>query len=89
MTPPPRLRARLALAVVAVSAILFVDSSGVLAGRVPMIIDDAAQLCGGVLAAASCAWTARRARGVERTWRWCTAVGMAGWSGGQLIWSWY
>ncbi|GIH14106.1 putative bifunctional diguanylate cyclase/phosphodiesterase [Rugosimonospora africana] len=86
---PPRLCARLVLAAVSVSAILLVDSFGVLAGRAPMIIDDAAQLCGGALAAASCAWTARRASGVERAWRWRIAIGMAGWSAGQLIWSWY
>ena len=33
--------------------------------------------------------TATRVGGVDRTWRWLMAIGMAGWSIGQLLWSWY
>jgi diguanylate cyclase (GGDEF)-like protein len=85
----PRLRTQLALVATAVSAILLADSFHVLPDRVSMAIDDAAQLIGGGLAAACCFWTARRRTGIERAWRRPMAVGMAGWSVGQLIWSWY
>ena len=40
-------------------------------------------------AAVLCGLTARRTRGVERTWRWLMAAGMAGWTVGQAFWSWY
>jgi diguanylate cyclase len=85
----PRLRVRLAVATAAVSAVLVTDSSHALSGQASVVLDDAAQLVGGVLAAVSCGWTACRRTGVERAWRRYLAVGMGGWSIGQLIWSWY
>src|SRR6185369_4033754 len=54
-----------------------------------VVLDDAAQFLGGTAAALCCAWTSRHRTGVERTWRRFMAVGMGGWSVGQLIWSWY
>ncbi len=109
----PRLQVQLTMAGIAVAVILAADSSGLLSGRPSMILDDAAQLGGGILAALACAWAARRTTGAERAsrepaatgaghvtgrapqggraavqWR-LMAIGMAGWSVGQLIWSWY
>ena len=53
------------------------------------MVDDSAQLAAGVFAAVACWWTARRHTGIQRRWRLLMAMGMAGWSVGQAIWSWY
>ncbi len=87
MAPP--LRVQLAAAGLAVGAVLALDSSGILSERASLLLDDSAQLAGGLFAAVCCGWTARRAVGVRRAWRRLLALGMAGWSIGQLIWSWY
>ncbi|VVJ16151.1 Uncharacterised protein [Amycolatopsis camponoti] len=52
-------------------------------------IDDAMQLSAGVAAVVCGALVARRVRGHQRWWRVLVAVGMAGWSLGQCVWSWY
>lgn len=84
-----RLRIVGILAALAVSAVLVVDSTGLLSAHTSVIVDDSAQLVGAALAVVACVWTACRATGVERTWRLLMAVGMAGWAIGQLLWSFY
>jgi diguanylate cyclase (GGDEF)-like protein len=66
-----------------------VDSSGLLSARASAVLDDSAQLAGGLFAVVCCVWLARRAAGVRRSWRRLMAIGMVGWTVGQLIWSWY
>jgi hypothetical protein len=53
------------------------------------VIDDLAQLVGALGAVGCCLWTARRTRGTDRTWRILMAIGMAGWSVGQGLWTYY
>ena len=72
-----------------VTVVLFLDSSGVLAPRGEVVVDNMAQLFGGGAATVLCARTARRSRGAERSWRWLMAAGMGGWTVGQAFWSWY
>ncbi|WP_439382964.1 putative bifunctional diguanylate cyclase/phosphodiesterase [Amycolatopsis lexingtonensis] len=52
-------------------------------------IDDAMQLSAGIAAVVCGVVVARRVRGHQRWWRVLVAVGMAGWSLGQCVWSWY
>jgi diguanylate cyclase (GGDEF)-like protein len=85
----PRLRLQLAVAAVAVTAVLLADSSGLLGPQAAVVLDDSAQLGAGLLAAVCCAVTARRTSGVERAWRRLMAIGLVGWSIGQVIWSYY
>ncbi len=85
----PRLRLQLAVAGLAVTAVLVADSSGLLGPKLATILDDSAQLGGGVFATICCLYGARRTSGVERAWRRLMAIGMVGWSIGQLIWSYY
>jgi diguanylate cyclase (GGDEF)-like protein len=87
--PAPRLRIQLAIAGVAVAAVLVADSSGLISPRAAIVLDDAAQLGAGGFATVCCGLSARRADGVSRAWRRLMAAGMAGWSVGQLIWSYY
>src|SRR2546423_2549869 len=84
-----RIRLPLAVATVAVLFAVALSSSGVVTRSVSTVIDDAAQLAAGLSAAVACLWTARYRRGVERGWRVLVGIGMAGWSIGQAIWSWY
>ncbi|GLY34378.1 GGDEF-domain containing protein [Amycolatopsis sp. NBRC 101858] len=52
-------------------------------------VDDAMQLSAGVGAVVCGVLVARRVRGHQRWWRVLVAAGMAGWSLGQCVWSWY
>lgn len=72
-----------------VSVVVVLDSSGLLSSDAEVVVDDSAQLLAGLWATAACALTARRVSGLERTWRWLIAGGVAGWSVGQALWSWY
>src|SRR3954465_12483211 len=85
----PRLRTQLTVAGVAVSAVLVADSSGLLGEGAAIALDDAAQLAGGLFASVWCGLGARRTRAVRRNWRRLMAIGMLGWSIGQLVWSYY
>src|SRR5688572_14947459 len=69
--------------------VVVLDSSGMLSDDAEIVVDNGAQLGAGMWAMATCALTARRVSGLERSWRWLMAVGMAGWSVGQALWSWY
>jgi diguanylate cyclase (GGDEF)-like protein len=84
--------ARTAAVLVPVSVLL--ATSGALSDELSQVVDDAAQLAAGAFATWSCAWTWRRARraGTPRglvAWRVLLLLGMAGWTLGQLVWSWY
>ena len=83
----PRLRTQLAVAGVAVTAVLVGDSSGLLDERAAIVLDNAAQLAGGIFATICCGLAARRTTGVRRNWRRLMAIGMLGWSAGQVVWS--
>jgi diguanylate cyclase (GGDEF)-like protein len=72
-----------------VAVVIALDSTPLLSKDAAIVVDDSAQLAAGVAAAVACWWTARRYNGVQRRWRLLMAVGMAGWSVGQAIWSWY
>jgi hypothetical protein len=73
----------------AVAAIVALDSAPLLSKDAAIVVDDGAQLAAGLLAAAACWWTAGRVTGSQRTWRLLMGAGMAGWSVGQAIWSYY
>jgi diguanylate cyclase (GGDEF)-like protein len=84
--------ARIAPVLVGVSVLM--ATSGALSGLASQALDDLAQLGGGVFAAWACAWTWQRSRLLgrprnQRTWRLLLFVGVAGWTCGQAIWSWY
>src|SRR6266545_4720086 len=53
------------------------------------LIDDLSQLVGALGAVGCCVWTARHSRGSDRTWRILMAIGMAGWTVGQGLWTYY
>jgi diguanylate cyclase len=72
-----------------VAVVIALDSTPLLSKDAAIVVDDSAQLAAGVCAAVACWWTARRHTGIQRRWRLLMAVGMAGWSVGQAIWSWY
>src|SRR3954447_13682767 len=72
---------------VVVVATIGVGQIGLLDPFVTQFIDDAAQYLAAVAAVVCCLWTARKYRGGQRAWRLWLALGMAGWSVGQLIWS--
>ena len=72
-----------------VAVVIALDSTPLLSKDAAIVVDNSAQLAAGVFAAVACWWTARRHTGAQRRWRLLMAVGMAGWSVGQAIWSWY
>lgn len=53
------------------------------------VVDNASQLVLGLAATACCWWACRGRTGAQRWWRLLVGCGMAGWSVGQAIWSWY
>jgi diguanylate cyclase (GGDEF)-like protein len=84
--------ARTAAVLVPVSVLL--ATSGAVSVDISRVVDDIAQIAAGVFAAWSCAWTWRRARrsgtpGGLLAWRVLLFFGTAGWTCGQLVWSWY
>jgi diguanylate cyclase (GGDEF)-like protein len=72
-----------------VAVVIALDSTPLLSKEAAIVVDDGAQLAAGVFGAVACWWTARRHTGTQRRWRLLMAVGLAGWSVGQAIWSWY
>ncbi|WP_200959812.1 bifunctional diguanylate cyclase/phosphodiesterase [Mycobacterium sp. Root135] len=52
-------------------------------------LDNAMQLAAGTTAVVTGVISGLRRRGSERTWRLLIATGMAAWTGGLIIWSWY
>ena len=75
--------------IVVLSALVAVNGFAFWGDTFALWIDDAMQLGAG-LTAVVCGWLmASRVRGLHRWWRLLLALGMAGWSGGQVVWSWY
>jgi hypothetical protein len=75
---------------IAVLAVLAGQVLELLLPRYPAIVlNDLSQLAAGLAATISCAYFAARSQSWERRWRLLAAIGMAGWSVGQCIWSWY
>jgi diguanylate cyclase (GGDEF)-like protein len=83
----PKAVATTAATLIVVVATVGAGQAGLFDPTVTQAIDDAAQFAGAVAAVACCLWTARRYTGGQRAWRLWLAAGMAGWSVGQLIWS--
>ncbi|MCJ0976210.1 diguanylate cyclase [Rhodococcus sp. ARC_M12] len=72
-----------------VLAIVLLAGSNVLGQRVSVLIDDVAQLAGGITATIVCWRTASTRTGTERQWRVLMAAGMACWSAGMAVWAFY
>jgi diguanylate cyclase (GGDEF)-like protein len=83
------LKARVLAVLAVVAVIVAVASSGVLSLRASVLIDDVAQLVGGMVATVTCWRTARTRLGVERRWRLLMGAGMFGWSIGMVFWALY
>ncbi|MEV6648755.1 EAL domain-containing protein [Amycolatopsis sp. NPDC051371] len=77
------------LLVVVTVALVVVNGFAFWGDTFALWIDDAMQLSAGVAAVVCGVLVARRVRGHQRWWRVLVAVGMAGWSLGQCVWSWY
>ncbi len=86
---PGSVRRRTVLVLVLVGSVIVLIGSGVLSDRASVLVDDIAQLIGGVTAALVCFATATRSVGPERRWRQLMGVGMAGWSVGVVFWGVY
>ncbi|GAB3168668.1 EAL domain-containing protein [Amycolatopsis stemonae] len=78
-----------ALLVVVTAALVVVNGFAWWGDTFALWIDDAMQLGAGVGAVVCGILSARRVRGHQRWWRVLVAIGMAGWSLGQCVWSWY
>jgi diguanylate cyclase len=77
---------------VAAASVIAADGAGLLSHDAAVVVDNLAQLAAGIVAAGLCGWTAwtwPQLTGPERTWRRFMALGMAGWTVGQGLWSWY
>jgi diguanylate cyclase (GGDEF)-like protein len=79
----------LTVATVGVVVAVSLSSFGLLGDPSSTVVDDVAQLAGGLAATVACLWSARRRSGPDQTWRLLMALAMGGWSAGQAIWSWY
>ena len=76
------------------SLVVVFSTSGVFGAQLSQAVDDVGQLIAGAFGAGCCAVTWRRgvrAGRVRSSWLWrgLLFVGMAGWTGGQGVWSWY
>ncbi|WP_231500027.1 GGDEF domain-containing protein [Saccharothrix sp. NRRL B-16314] len=78
-----------AVVLVVATAASVAASFDIVKGEGAVVLDDLAQLATGLLATGCCLWTARRATGPDRRWRLAMGIGMAGWSTGQVLWTWY
>ncbi|MBE1501654.1 diguanylate cyclase (GGDEF)-like protein [Amycolatopsis lexingtonensis] len=77
------------LLVVLTAALVVVNGFAFWGDTFALWIDDAMQLSAGIAAVVCGVVVARRVRGHQRWWRVLVAIGMAGWSLGQCVWSWY
>ncbi|OZD10174.1 GGDEF domain-containing protein [Rhodococcus sp. 06-235-1A] len=82
-------RRRTAVVLGCVLAIVLLAGSNVLGQRISVLIDDAAQLAGGITATIVCWRTASRRTCSERQWRVLMAAGMACWTAGMAVWAFY
>src|SRR5262245_53307509 len=69
--------------------VIVLDSTGLLSSDAEVVVDDFAQLTAGIAACGLCFYMARKVEGPERHWRVLMGIGMAGWTVGQAIWSYY
>jgi diguanylate cyclase (GGDEF)-like protein len=77
------------LLIVVLAALIAVNGLALWGDQFAQWVDNAMQLSAG-LTAVACGWlVGRRMSGAQRWWRVLFAIGMAGWSCGQIIWSWY
>ncbi|HEY7593161.1 MAG TPA: EAL domain-containing protein [Actinophytocola sp.] len=77
------------LLIVVLAAVIVVNGLALWGDQFAQWVDNALQLSAG-LTAVVCGWlVGRRMRGAQRWWRMLFALGMLGWSAGQLVWSWY
>jgi diguanylate cyclase (GGDEF)-like protein len=77
------------LLIVVMAALIAVNGLALWGDQFALWVDNAMQLSAG-LTAVICGWlVGRRMRGAQRWWRLLFALGMAGWSCGQIAWSWY
>jgi diguanylate cyclase (GGDEF)-like protein len=77
------------LLIVVLAAVIAVNGLALWGDQFAQWVDNALQLSAG-LTAVVCGWlVGRRMRGAQRWWRMLFALGMLGWSAGQLVWSWY
>jgi diguanylate cyclase (GGDEF)-like protein len=83
----PKAAATTVSALVVVFGAIGAGEAGLLDPIVTETIDDSAQFLGALAAVACCLWTAPRYSGGQRAWRLWLALGMTGWSVGQLTWS--
>ncbi|UOX89113.1 bifunctional diguanylate cyclase/phosphodiesterase [Amycolatopsis sp. FBCC-B4732] len=77
------------LLVVVTAVVVVVNGFAFWGDAFALWIDDAMQLGAGLAAVVCGIVVARRFRGHQRWWRVLVAIGMAGWSLGQCVWSWY
>ncbi|MCZ4560390.1 diguanylate cyclase [Rhodococcus sp. IEGM 1401] len=82
-------RRRVTVVLGCVLVIVLLAGSNVLGQRTSVLIDDVAQLAGGITATIVCWRTASRRTGTERQWRVLMAAGMACWSAGMAVWAFY
>ncbi|NUT92117.1 MAG: GGDEF domain-containing protein [Saccharothrix sp.] len=78
-----------ALVLASAAAASLAASFDVVTGDAAVALDDLAQLATGLFATGACWFSARRATGPDRVWRVLMGLGMAGWSVGQSLWTWY
>jgi diguanylate cyclase len=83
----PKATAATLAALTIVVAAICAGQAGLVDAYATQVIDDAAQFLGALAAVLCCLWTARRYHGSQRAWRLWLALGMAGWTVGQVIWS--
>jgi diguanylate cyclase (GGDEF)-like protein len=84
---PLLVTARTAGVLLAISMLLSI--SGVLDEQASTVVDDLGQLLAGAAAAFFSWWSWRRSQPPDRRWRLLLALGTAGWTCGQAIWSYY
>jgi diguanylate cyclase (GGDEF)-like protein len=85
----PLRRSRLPLGLLLVPSLVVLNTVGPWGDGVALAIDDALQLAAGLSAVVAGLVAARRVSGAQRRWRLLIATGMAGWTVGQAIWTWY
>ncbi|GAB3878907.1 EAL domain-containing protein [Kibdelosporangium lantanae] len=77
------------LLVVGLAALVVVNGFAFWGDRLALWVDDGLQLTTGLTAVVSGWVAARGLTGARRWWRLLVAIGMLGWSFGQVVWSWY
>ena len=77
------------LLIVVLAVLIAVNGLALWGDRFALWVDNAMQLSAGVTAVVCGVLVGRRMRGAQVWWRLLIAIGMAGWSCGQIAWSWY